>query len=118
MLNLAPILFVLFGTTQIHQQSLSIDAIIGKSATEIENVLGKATGHNVTDGKSKCTCPRTLYRNGSVAIFFRNDVPDWLWIDSDIKIENLATARIKAYHRDPEWQRIIIQSFDDCCQPM
>lgn len=118
MLHLAPILLIVFGTIPSRQQSLNLEAIIGKSAAELETVLGKATGHDVTVGKNKCSCPRTLYLNGSVAIFFRNEKPDWMWIDSDIKIENLTTARIKAYHRDPEWQRIIIQSLDDCCIPM
>ncbi len=112
--------WTLVSSFSIQPSSITVDlnALIGKSKTDLAAVLGAETGQDFIVKDNTCQCPLTLYKHGRIAVFFRDDKPDWIYFYGNVRLKNLATAKIKAYFRDPGYQRVVIQSLDPCCSPI
>jgi len=104
------------------QPPLEIDLlkIAGKPRAEVEKELGPSIKSEIytPDESSDCKCERVYYLKGEISITYNSGKADKKIITSQVNILNLHIAKIKAYHKYPDYHLIKAMTLKEiqCCE--
>jgi hypothetical protein len=93
--------------------------IAGNTKAEVEKELGKPTKVELFKpiSEAECLCEKVYYLDGNLSIVYYQGKADWIRVSSNIKLLNLNTVKIKAYHNWIDYVIIQVLTLNEshCC---
>jgi hypothetical protein len=103
--------------------NLKVDLIkiAGQTKQEVEKEFGKPTKVELfkPNPETKCFCEKVYYLDGNVSIIYYQGKADWIRVKANVKLLNLNSPNVKAFHKDTDYSLIrasLITKENRCCE--